>query len=103
MATHYDEKGKWFTEKVTKDEVAVILQTIMGRIEGNLFVMAGTRLTDEINNTEQFIAVTNAKIFNLKGECDYFTHFVNVNREHIIWLIPQSEIKEVSDCKPGED
>ncbi|MGB9586214.1 MAG: hypothetical protein ACPL4H_01655 [Anaerolineales bacterium] len=103
MATRYDEKGKFFTDKISKEQVPVVIQTTYGRIEGFIYVMAGARLKDEINNAEQFIAVTNAKLYNMKDECTYITHFVSVNRDHIVWLLPQAEIQEVLGCKGGED
>ncbi|PWH19019.1 MAG: hypothetical protein DDG59_04405 [Anaerolineae bacterium] len=97
MSTRYDEKGKFFTDRVTKEQIPVMIQTIFGRIEGFFYVMAGARLKDEINNAEQFIAITNAKIYDLNGECEVLCEFLSLNRDHIVWLAPQSEVRFPSE------
>lgn len=93
MGTRYDEKGKFFTDRVTKEQVPVVIQTVFGRIEGFFYVMAGARLKDEINNAEQFIAITNAKIYDLDGGCELVCEFLSLNRDHIIWLAPQADVR----------
>lgn len=103
MAIRYDDKGKFFTDKVTKEQVAVIIQSTFGRIDGFIYVMAGARLKDEINNADQFIAVTNAKIYDSQNAYLCSCKFVSVNRDHIIWLLPQSELVDTADALGGED
>ncbi|MCX8061269.1 MAG: hypothetical protein N3D16_01675 [Anaerolineales bacterium] len=93
MSTRYDEKGKFFTDRVTKEQIPVIIQTVFGRIEGFFYVMAGARLKDEINNSEQFIALTNVKVYDLDGNCEFICDFLSLNRDHIVWLAPQSEVR----------
>lgn len=93
MSTRYDDKGKFFTDRVTKEQIPVVIQTVFGRIEGFFHVMAGARLKDEINNAEQFVAITNAKIYDLRGDCQLVCEFLSLNRDHIIWLAPQAEVQ----------
>ena len=68
MNIRYDDKGKFFTDVITKDAVPSIIQTLVSRIQGNMHVRINERVKDELNRGEQFLAVTNAKIFNLEGE-----------------------------------
>lgn len=103
MAIRYDDKGKFFTDKVSKEQVPVVIQTNFGRIEGFMYVMAGARLKDEINNAEQFIAITNAKVYDLQNECLYICKFISVNRDHIVWLIPFGDIESVAKPVGSED
>ncbi len=91
MSTRYDEKGKFFTDRVTKEQIPVVIQTVFGRIEAFFYVMAGARLKDEINNAEQFIALTNAKIYDINGNCELICDFLSLNRDHIVWLAPQAD------------
>lgn len=93
MSTRYDEKGKFFTDRVTKEQVPVVIQTTFGRIEGFFYVMAGARLKDEINHAEQFVALTNAKIYDNLGACEMVCEFLTLNRDHIVWLAPQADIR----------
>lgn len=91
MVTEFDEKGKFFTDVITKEVVLTEIQTMTHRIQGYVHVRKGDRLSDEINQPTLFIAVTNAEIFNLEGEIIYTSDFLAINREHIVWLMPVEE------------
>src|SRR4030066_2090507 len=94
MVLEFDEKGKFFTEVVSKDIILSHIQTITHRIRGCVHVRKGERLSDEINKANLFIAVTSAEIYTLEGEILYTSDFLAINREHIVWLMP---IKEPQD------
>ncbi len=89
MVTSYDEKGKIFTQVVSKHPVPVVIQTEVNLIRGVFHVRTNSRVKDEINSQERFIAVTNAVIYNNQKEELYQAPFLVVNTEHIIWLIPE--------------
>jgi hypothetical protein len=91
MTLEFDEKGKFFTEVISKDEILSQIQTLTNRIQGYLHVRKGDRVSDEINKPIQFIPVTNAEIYSLDGKILYTTDFLAVNREHIVWLMPIDE------------
>ena len=88
MEIEYDEKGKFFTDVISKEVVRSEIQTVTHHIRGNVHVRQGDRLSDEINQPSLFLAVTNAEIFGLDGGKLYTCDFIAVNREHIIWLMP---------------
>ncbi len=92
MTIHFDEKGKFYTDVVTKKTIRSTIQTITHRVEGNLHVKADQRLIDELRTSRQFIAITDATIFHAHGEVEISTNFVTVNRDHIIWIVPQDEV-----------
>jgi hypothetical protein len=92
MVIRYDEKGKFFTDLVSKDQVEVIIQTSLCRIIGQIYVRAGLRLKDEINNADKFIAITAARIFDHQGVEILATQFLSVNRDQIIWVLPAKEV-----------
>jgi len=91
MSIRYDEKGKFFTDVITKDAVASNIQTLVTRIEGNLHVRINERVKDELNRGEQFLAVTDATIYNLQGQKLYEAEFMLINRDHVIWIVPDDE------------
>jgi hypothetical protein len=95
MGLRYDEKGKFFTEYVSKTEVLVTIQTVTNLVHGFVYVRKGERLSDELNSSRSFIPVADATIFNANGEKCYKCDFLAVHRDHIIWLMPESE-------EPGE-
>lgn len=92
MTTHYNEKGKFFTDVVAKDEVPVILQTKSHRIEGTLHVRLEDRIKDELNQDEPFLAITDAAIFGLDETKLYEVDFMAVNRANIIWIFATKEL-----------
>jgi hypothetical protein len=92
MTIRFDEKGKFFTDVVSKEPVGVIIQTPAGRISGKIHVRPGERLKDAINQSEPFFAVTEAVIFDNANQEIYRTEFLAVHREQIIWLLPEDEI-----------
>jgi hypothetical protein len=91
MGVRYDDKGKFFTQVITKDAIPVVIQTLTHRIEGNVHVRKDERLSDELNRSEQFMAVTDASIYDLGGQQVSSSKFIAVNRDHIVWLRPVEE------------
>ena len=91
MNVRYDDKGKYFTDVITKDEVPSIIQTLVTQIKGNVHVRINDRVKDELNRGEHFLAVTNAEVFNLQGQKISEAEFMLINQDHIIWIIPDEE------------
>ena len=92
MTLHIDDKGKYFTDVISKEEIAVIIQTSTHRIEGYLHVRSGVRLKDELNHPERFLAVTDASVFSPTGELLYRSSFMAVNSNQVVWVIPAHEL-----------
>ncbi len=88
MEIEYDEKGKLFTEVISKDKVWVHIQTETNFIHGYVHVRVGDRLSDELNKEINFLAVTEAEIYSLDDKKQHFASFIAVNRKHIVWLMP---------------
>jgi hypothetical protein len=93
MGVHYNKKGKYFTDIVTKDNIEVVVGTQEYRIHGQVYLRQDERLIDELNKCEQFIAVTDAQVLDKQGEIQYQTEFMVINRKHILWMIPQKDIQ----------
>ncbi|MEW6717931.1 MAG: hypothetical protein AB1345_10565 [Chloroflexota bacterium] len=94
MTVHYNQKGKFFTQVVSKEPIPTIIQTLTHCIHGNIHVRLSERFSDEINACNHFIAVTNATVFDDHGEVLYKTNFIAVNQDRVVWLLPQHEILE---------
>jgi len=87
MPTRYDKKGKYFTEKVTKDKIKVIIHTSVDKLSGYLHVPSDKRLKDELNDSSGFLALTDGIVLNpLDEELEQF-NFLAVNLDHIVWII----------------
>jgi hypothetical protein len=92
MVTHYDDKGKIFTQVVAKHPVQVIIQTIQNMIRGTIYIRPDSRVKDDLDVSERFLAVTKAVVYNSQNEVIYQSDFLVVNTSHIIWVIPEEEI-----------
>lgn len=99
MAARYDERGKLVSDIVTKQSEPVIVHTLSNRIRGNVHLRPGIRMKDQMNNAELFLALTEATIYSVSGQPLYQTDFLLVNREQIVWILPESEI--IKPAKPG--
>lgn len=94
MYASFEEKGKIFTDVIAKEPLRVIIQTISQRIQGLMHMRQNTRLKDEINQSERFIAVTQATVFGKDGKPLYQTEFMLVQCDHITWIIPEEDLKD---------
>jgi len=94
MFKDFDEKGKIFTNVVSKIPIEVIIQTVSARIHGEIHVKPDERLKDELNLPEQFVAVTNAKILEMDGSPLYESQFLTINKNQIIWIVPDKDLKK---------
>ncbi|MCC6957910.1 MAG: hypothetical protein IT316_14015 [Anaerolineales bacterium] len=94
MAIHFDEKGKFFTDIVTKEPVQVIIQTETNVVRGKIHTMPDRRLKDEINHLDKFFVVTDAVVYNTTGKEMYRCNFIAINLEKIIWILPEEELSQ---------
>ncbi|HWR67229.1 MAG TPA: hypothetical protein VN364_14010 [Bellilinea sp.] len=94
MLEPFDDKGKIYTQVITKSPIKVILQTAFHRIHGYIHVRIGERLKDELDTAVNFLAVTDAVVFDLTGNTQLFkTNFMAVNRNQIVWVIPEDDLE----------
>ena len=89
MATHYNHKGKYFTNVVAKDVVRATVQTLTVRLVGDVHVQPDKRLKDELNRSEQFIAMTDATVYNATGQEIFHSDFLAINLEQVVWVSPE--------------
>ncbi|HEX2980357.1 MAG TPA: hypothetical protein VHO48_08845, partial [Anaerolineaceae bacterium] len=67
MTTEFNERGKIFTNVISKRPVPVVIQTPTNRIEGTVHVTPSERVKDELNHSDMFLAVTDAIVFDLQN------------------------------------
>lgn len=96
MSTDFNDKGKYFTDVISKVAIPATIQTITHRIEGFIHVRVDERVKSELDRSEAFLAVTNAKVLAADGSVLYQAAFMSVARSQIVWVIP-------SDANPAGD
>lgn len=93
MFANFEEKGKIYTQVVTKEPVDVIIQTTSHQIHGKIHIKPGDRLKDELDSCEHFLAVTDAIVLNYYGKGTPLpTSFMAVNMGAVVWVIPDDKL-----------
>lgn len=88
MTIEYDDKGKYFTEVVSKIPIPALVQTTQHLIRGNVHVRRDERLKDELDRDELFLAMTDASVLGTDGQVLHQVRFLAVRRTQIIWVMP---------------
>lgn len=91
MVQFFDDKGSKFSDIIAKITIPATIQTLTHRIQGNLHIREWERIRDALNKEDRFIAITEATVFNLKGDAILNTPFMLVNQEHVVWAVPEDE------------
>lgn len=94
MTFEYDDKGKFFTDVISKIPVSALVQTTAHLIEGNIHIRRDERVKDELSRTENFLALTDAKVLDVAGNVLYTSNFLAVQREQIVWVLPKEDNQE---------
>ena len=102
MSLHYDEKGKFFTDYVTKEAVRATIQTVINRIVGNIYVRVGERVSDQLNKAGPFLPVTDAVVLDPSGSEIYQTNFLAVNLDQVVWMMTE-EIQDENSENPASE
>ncbi len=74
----------------TKDKLRVVVVVNNWRIEGDMHVLAGSRLTDALNSkSKDFLAITDALVFDaLSGKQLFKPEYLAVNRDAVSVVFP---------------
>jgi hypothetical protein len=94
MSIEFNDKGKYFTDIISKSAFPVIIQTVTHRIEGFIHVRMNERIKNELDSGEPFLAVTEAKVFAPEGSVLFQAPFLTIARSKIVWVIPGEENEE---------
>jgi Family of unknown function (DUF6812) len=94
MTIEYDDKGKVFTDVVSKVAIPAVVQTTQHLIRGNIHVRRDERLKDELDRDELFLAMTDASMIGADGQEMHKARFVAVRRAQIVWVMPAREAQE---------
>lgn len=89
MTFEYDEKGKLFTDIVTKVAIPATVQTTTHLIHGQLHVRRDQRLKDELDLNESFLALTDVSVLGPDGQTLFEAPFLAVRRSQIVWVLPE--------------
>jgi len=99
MTLRVDSKAISYTDVIRKEDVVALIQTTSNLIHGRIYLRPGLRMKDELNGTaEQFIAVTDAEVYNANGQVLVRSEFLSINKNHIVWIRPDEEAGASQDA-----
>jgi len=79
--------------RVPTDRIEAIVRTTVEVVVGRLHAEPGKRLKDEMNHTStRFIAVTEARVYDLAGTLLYETDFLLVANGQIVSITPRHSV-----------
>lgn len=78
---------------MSNDRTAVIILVKDFRIEGEIDLIPGARVTDFMNNANNFIVVTDVTVFGHDGKEVIRAHFINVLVSNIAVILPADSLK----------
>ncbi len=79
---------------MSDDTTAIVIYTDSYRIEGRIALVPGARLTDFIRTVKDFLAVTDATVYDKQGERLFATAFLDVGREFVELIAPANLIRK---------
>lgn len=94
MMIEYDDKGKIFTEVVSKVSIQATIQTTTHLLRGQIHVRRDQRIKDELDGGENFLALTEVTVLGPDGQAIFQAPFLAVRRSHIVWVLPEQEKSE---------
>jgi hypothetical protein len=78
----------------TSDETtAVVIYTDTFRIEGRVALVPGARLTDFIRGAPEFVAISDAVVFDRNDKRLFAAEFIDVGRDVIELIVPKDGLK----------
>ena len=94
MDYRVDDKGKFFTARVTKLRLPVTACIGNWIVEGTVHLKSDNRLKDELNDGETFIAVTQARVWEIGSDkpVDELEVLI-VHKSQIVWVFPRESGK----------
>ena len=94
MTIEYDEKGKIFTDIVSKIAIYATIQTTTHLMRGRIHVRRDQRVIDELDLKENFLPITDVSVMGPSGETLFEAPFLALQRSHIVWVFPEQKTGE---------
>lgn len=97
QAMHHIANVLSYSQKVEKITVEVVIKTKQDIILGSLHIRPIVRMIDDLLNADKFLAVTDAVVYDIRGNALFKTNFMALNRDDITYVVPQAELKELKN------
>jgi hypothetical protein len=92
MASQVEGQEGVSFQYISKKATPAFIQTSNQRLHGDVHVGFGKRLKDELDGGLQFLPVTNVVVYGEDGKTLYKTHFLLINRDQLVWILPDEDL-----------
>lgn len=72
----------------------IVVLTGNYRITGTIDLLPGARITDFLMECREFMALTDAEVWDLNGRKLFSSSFMNMNRERIELIMPEDAVTQ---------
>jgi hypothetical protein len=76
----------------TETKTKIVILTGNYRISGSIELLPGARVTDFLAESREFIAITDAEVWDLDNRKLFASTFMNVNRDSIELIMPEDTV-----------
>lgn len=98
MFSNFEEKGKIYTQVISKEPIQVWIQTTTHRIYGKIHIRPEDRVKDELDRAAAFLAVTDATVYDpTSSQILMQTKFLAVSVGNIVWVIPDVDMTTATE------
>jgi len=73
--------------KIELERQPIVVWTTLHRIEGELPLPPTARISDRLNQSRDFLPITNARVYSLEGQFLYESAVVLLNRNQVVMML----------------
>ncbi len=78
--------------KIELERQPIVVWTTLHRIEGELPLPPTARISDRLNQSRDFLPITNARVYSLDGQFLYESAAVLLNRSHVVMMVERDAL-----------
>lgn len=78
----------------SETKTKIVILTGNYRITGNIELLPGARMTDFLMESREFMAITEAEVWDLNNRKLFASNFMNVNRDRIELIMPEETVTQ---------
>src|SRR3712207_3327818 len=99
MDLRIDEKGKYFTQRISKDTLPAFIRTAEHVVVGHIHTRPDRRLKDELNeDSSRYLPITDAQVYDAASEkLLYHSSFMLIAYHHIVLISPLDALEQIRD------
>jgi hypothetical protein len=77
--------------KIELERQPIVLYTLLHRIEGDLPLPPTSRISDRLNQSRDFLPITNSRVYSLDGQFLYESPVILLNKHQVVMMLERSD------------